>query len=796
MIDPQQPDYTNTPASARRARYSYMPRADARTDAPIVSIITPYYNTGVEFLETVRNVQEMSFQNWEWIIVDDGSTDLESLERLGWLEQEELRVHVIHQENSGPAAARNRAAHVARGTYLAQLDSDDLIEPTFIEKCLWVLETQPQFAFCNSYSVAFGPHPYLWQHGFQEYEACLAENTVTNHSVIRRTAFLAVGGFDETIVRGHEDWDLWLSLAAAGYWGYTIPEYLTWYRRDERPSRLQLIEGDKSGATEFRKWLKQKHASLRRAFPHPKRTPYIHQAYPAVLTEIPITNPLAKPPGVTRVLFLIPWMVVGGADKLNLDLMRVLSPRGYEFTVVTTVPSEQAWQHEFAAISPDIFCMDRFLIPPDYPRFLTYLIDSRDIDAILISNSELAYMLVPFLRAHKPSLAFLDYNHLEEPHWKNGGFPAMSVRAGNELDVHVTNTDNLKQWLIEHGADADTIEVCYANIDTDNWDPERHDIAVIRASLDVPQDMPLILFVGRVVEQKRPLMLAEIIRRLAQRGARFTALVVGTGDRLPEMQTFVRRHKLNAYVRFMGTLPNDQVQALMAASDILLLPSAAEGLALVLYECMAMRTVPIAANVGGHAELVTSNCGILIDQTADEIDAYVDAVKGLLQEPERRERMANLCRRRVIDEFDLRHFGDGMDAAFHKARDMARCRTTDAYARTVGKHMAHLAVEYCRMSEVADMLWPMRTSGGLGLRTSVSLKRRILPFGSRRHESYKRVRFTVQNAVTETIQRLVNTRNPPSNAAEVLTRSSGRNSPHPKQLETAVPIASDSNFKH
>ena len=227
MIDADNPDYQNTPASHARPSYDYTPRDNG---APFVSIITPYYNVGEVFAETVRCVQRMSYQHLEWIIVDDGSTNPGSLAQLAALAASDSRVRVIKQTNQGPATARNHAVRVARGRYLLQLDADDLVEPTFVEKALWLMETQPQFAACSAHNVTFGVRTLLWNHGFQAYEANFQENFVTSQAMIRRDAYVRAGGYDESIVHGHEDWDFWLNLAEAGLWGYTIPEHLTWYR--------------------------------------------------------------------------------------------------------------------------------------------------------------------------------------------------------------------------------------------------------------------------------------------------------------------------------------------------------------------------------------------------------------------------------------------------------------------------------------------------------------------------------------------------------------------------------------
>ncbi len=148
--------------------------------------------------------------------------------------------------------------------------------------------------------------------------------------------------------------------------------------------------------------------------------------------ENTVSNPLSQAPrDEDGSCFLIPWLRVGGADKFNLDLVRMLSSRGYEFTIVTTVQSFHPWLHQFAEVTPDIFHLPSFLQYADYPRFLDYLITSRQIDAVLISNSELSYSLVPYLRELHPNLAILDYTHVEEENWKNGGYPWISVRLGS-----------------------------------------------------------------------------------------------------------------------------------------------------------------------------------------------------------------------------------------------------------------------------------------------------------------------------------------------------------------------------
>src|SRR5436853_4228936 len=135
MIDSQRPDFENTPVSDQRPPFHPQP-AGAVTD-PRVSIITPCHNVGQWFDDTARCVREQSLQQYEWILVDDGSTDRAGIAVLQRVADRDPRVRVITQPNAGPSVAGNRGAREAQTQFLFWLDSDDLIESTYIEKALW-----------------------------------------------------------------------------------------------------------------------------------------------------------------------------------------------------------------------------------------------------------------------------------------------------------------------------------------------------------------------------------------------------------------------------------------------------------------------------------------------------------------------------------------------------------------------------------------------------------------------------------------------------------------------------------
>ncbi len=114
----------------------------------LVSIIMPSYNCGQYIEDTIRSVQAQKYQNWEIIFMDDCSTD-DTIRRVSKLREQDSRIILLqNQVNSGAAVSRNNALKEAKGRWIAFLDSDDLWEPTKLEK-------QIKFMEDNGYSFSY-----------------------------------------------------------------------------------------------------------------------------------------------------------------------------------------------------------------------------------------------------------------------------------------------------------------------------------------------------------------------------------------------------------------------------------------------------------------------------------------------------------------------------------------------------------------------------------------------------------------------------------------------------------------
>ncbi len=377
-----------------------------------------------------------------------------------------------------------------------------------------------------------------------------------------------------------------------------------------------------------------------------------------------------------RLLALLPSFDVGGAEKFALDLFGQLAARGWSVTAVGDQPSPNRWLDEFRRLTEELRTMDH-LKRAQMPFFVSDLIDSRRPDVVLVSQSRFGFLLLPYLRFACPGPAYVDFCHIEEE-WGGGGYPRMAAGLDPFVDLHLVTSEYLRRWMIDRGADPSRTEVCTVNVDPAAWRSDPEVRRRVRQAHGIPDDLPVILFAGRLTAQKQPRVLAAVLNVLARRGLRFQALIAGDGEDREWIEDFLRRNRMGGCARVLGLLAGGQVRDLLAAADIFFLPSRWEGIALSIYEAMAMQVAVLGADVGGQAELVTPDCGILLKPAgaAREIEAYAGKLAWLIEHPGERRAMAERARDRIVQHFTLDNMGARIDALL---------REIPARTRTFGK---------------------------------------------------------------------------------------------------------------
>lgn len=197
-------------------------------DDPLFSILVPTYNQAEYLPEALDSLLAQTYQKWEAIVVNDGSTD----ETPAVLEQyiaRDSRIKVFHKENGGVGSALNEALRYATGAWICWLSTDDIFVPDKLEVHVQVIRQNPEVRifFSNFYTFdqSTGIKQAVDRTPFSPELQCLVFlkwNPIAGNSVaIHRSVFDRVGIFDETLRNG-QDFDMWLRIAAC-YPIYLIP---------------------------------------------------------------------------------------------------------------------------------------------------------------------------------------------------------------------------------------------------------------------------------------------------------------------------------------------------------------------------------------------------------------------------------------------------------------------------------------------------------------------------------------------------------------------------------------------
>ena len=188
----------------------------------LVSIIMPAFNASKTIFDSINSVQSQTYQNWEMIIIDDGSTDNTKDIITPFLS--DYRIKYLRQLNSGPSIARNNGINKAKGKYLAFLDSDDIWKPNKLElqlnhfirnpNCCLIHTNYSTFESNTQNSKPFRQTP--WFSNWDENERLLMFDTIGTLTVLTETQLIKnLGGFNNDL-HGTEDWDLWIRVSKEG----------------------------------------------------------------------------------------------------------------------------------------------------------------------------------------------------------------------------------------------------------------------------------------------------------------------------------------------------------------------------------------------------------------------------------------------------------------------------------------------------------------------------------------------------------------------------------------------------
>ena len=618
----------------------------AKKSKPTISIVTPFYNGGKTLMETANGVFSQTYPYFEWIIVDDGSKDKESLKKLAELEKMDDRIRVFHKENGGPSQARDFGIDKSNKDtkYVFFLDCDDILDKTMIECLYWTLETHPDASFAYTTMVNFGDREFIWER-YLTVEQQVIENLICISSMVRKEDLIEVGCFGIKEKAMYEDWNLWLKLLSKGKKPIRVNAPIFWYRT----SSTGELSRAKKNNTNAMKYVNETAETIKDTveiiqFPHECDKYATVKSYPNMVL------PEYKKSKKKKILFLLTWMVVGGADLFNLELIKRLDKNKYESIVLTTVPNDNPLRQQFEEVATEVYDMSTFLETVDYINFTDYMISSRKVDAVIVSNTQYGYYMIPYLKGKYPKIPFIDYIHSIDLKDPRQGF----ARCSMDVDKYLTGTyccnNFTKKQLIEI-YNKKKVETLYIGTDTEKFNYKNFDKDSIKEKYGIPKDKKVISFIARLSEEKRPEMFVEICKRLLQKRNDIYILIAGDGPLMNKVASIV-----NQNFKLLGMV--NEAEEIYAVSDITVNCSTLEGLALTSYESLSMGVPVVSTDVGGQTELIDDTVGGIVhcninansEVYSKEIDCYVKEIGRVL---DNLKDIKKNCRQKIEKGFTL-----------------------------------------------------------------------------------------------------------------------------------------------
>lgn len=348
-----------------------------------------------------------------------------------------------------------------------------------------------------------------------------------------------------------------------------------------------------------------------------------------------------------HVFFVMPWMQMGGSEKCILDVAERLVSMKWSITFIFTMPfwhedplGELALKHEWIdkalAITPDVFDLVSVAPNDKFTKVLRYFLESRSPDYIFTGNARVVYEHTKFIKRVLPKVVIADYNHMVHMNWevvpgKGGGMPRYGAEFTEHIDLHLTASDNvtasIKSWMPSglRSSHPEKVKTCYIGTDPSALHTNEAKAVArtqLRQELRIAVDKTVILFAGRFVSDKGIDTMSLVVKAVAEDpdlSKRLSFVFVGSGDQKSLLESTFKEIKTSDLQMILRppAVGLAELRNYYAMSDIFLLPSTNEGIALVLYEAMASGLLVMGTDVGGQKELIRTNTGILLPNLND-----------------------------------------------------------------------------------------------------------------------------------------------------------------------------------
>lgn len=443
--------------------------------------------------------------------------------------------------------------------------------------------------------------------------------------------------------------------------------YGQWYRRKEN-GELKKAKDNQKRAKEIINETAKKIINPVNAIQYPKQD-YNYDLLCDYVENIKI--PKQKSNDKINILMFFPWLITGGADIFNLNLIKGLDKNKYNIIILLTEPNKNVLRQEFEKYAI-VYDLTSFINQKYWLAFVNYIIEKENINLIFNSNSKFGYYIFPYIKGKNNNIPIIDYIHMEEWYNRNGGYARYSSMQESVIDKTLVCNNNTKNVLVKKfKRKEEEIKTIYVGVDEDKFNPDKYDKVSLLKKYKLDENKHIISYICRISEQKRPMLLLEIVNKLKDIRKDFKVLVVGEGNLLPKMKNKAKELKLEEYICFLENI--EDTEEIYAISDLTINCSLKEGLALTSYESLSMGVPVVSSDVGGQSELIDENTGALIKCMQDEKDIYLEKyeleeienfVSSIIKILNNLNRYKGNCRKKILDKFTINEMVNNISKIF------------------------------------------------------------------------------------------------------------------------------------
>lgn len=366
-------------------------------------------------------------------------------------------------------------------------------------------------------------------------------------------------------------------------------------------------------------------------------------------------------PKKPRIAYTTCFLDVSGITKINFDILRRLKEKGNEIHIITT-EGKGTWDYifEITINKPlDLYTINK---KDRLELFVDYLKKNK-IDIIFNTHSLWTYENLYCIKQCMPDIKVADSLHVLEPYCLRGGYPDISAHKHVHpfIDSSILISENLKEYMLTHyKVDSNKLTVIRNGIDTNRFTKSIRKSNDFRAEIGLDRNHKLIGFIGRLSEQKRPIMFLEIAKQLSSQNDSCIFYMIGSGHLDSKVKKFIRKHALSR--RIFSFSYRYDIENVLNSTDMLLIPSLYEGAPLTILEAVSMGVRVVASDVGAIKEYMNGYCTLIpVTSKEEEINAFVKNSIELLEQ----EHDAEPAAKYVKQHYDIGKTSEEYRKEFH-----------------------------------------------------------------------------------------------------------------------------------